>query len=81
MPAYAGEGRRGVEEVPCGRHGFDHSGRRHPRVANACAHEEVGAIFIRQATAAKLGNKTLWALELAYYLLWTASALLSPRCF
>ncbi|ACB39599.1 hypothetical protein [Pyrobaculum neutrophilum] len=37
--------------------------------------------FIRQATAAKIGNAALWAMELVYYGLWTAAAVLFPPLF
>ena len=43
--------------------------------------EDAWEFFLRQATAAKLGNAALWALELAFYLLWTAAALLFPPLF
>lgn len=43
--------------------------------------EDSVEFFLRQAMAAKFGNRLLWAVELAYYSLWTVAALLFPPLF
>lgn len=43
--------------------------------------ENAVEFFFRQAMAAKLGNRLLWAVELVYYSLWTIAALLFPPLF